>query len=339
MPNLTATQLLKAITKAQNSIMGEPEMRTYEHSLIGRLLSNDNDVFRNLNALKKSDEQPTKAILFNRDYQVSGTAKAHDHTAANFADSFEKDIAYIKRNQTFKVSYKQADNNQFTYDEILQHNIKNAIINLYEDISAYAVGWLDTNRSQVGIDSLMLFDDVTNYRFDNALADKDNFFEYLKSCMRKNKYRPMYDVVGDQLNAAEFRRIGAQGSGNSTNLSYTIPGLSYVEEEQIANSAAGLCYAWAKGMVGMTSWNEPLNRRGLGSPDANEGMFTTFGDPIFNLTHDLHIQRSIADTSGSAGNVQDVVDEYELTTIFTVQGAFESTANAGPIFKFEQAAS
>ena len=339
MANLTATQLLKAIAKAQSGIMGEAEMRTYEHSLIGKLLSNQNDVFRNLDSLKKSDEQPTTAILFNRNYEASGTAKSAAHGATAFADSFEKTVTYIKRVQEFKVSYKQADNNQFSYEEILQHNIKNAVINLYEDISAYAVAWLDTNRSQVGIDSLMLFDDVTNDRFDNLLADKDNFFEYLKSSMRKNKYRPMYDVVGDQVNAAEFRRIAAQGAGNSTNLAYTIPGIGYVEEEQIANSAAGLAYAWGAGMVGMTSWNEPLNRRGMGNPDANEGMFTTFNDPIFNLTHDLHVQRSIADTSGAGGNVQDVVDEYELTTIFTVQGAFESTANATPIFKFSQNAS
>jgi len=209
---------------------------------------------------------------------------------------------------------------------------------LYEDISSYAVSWLDTNRTQVGDDSLILFDEVTNFQFDNPAAEKDNFFENLKAAMRKNKYRPMYDVVGDQRNAAEFRRIGAQGSANATNLAYTIPGISYVEEEQIANSANGLAYAWAAGMVGMTSWNEPLNRRGLGSPDANEGMFTTMQDPVFNLLHDLHIQRSIADTSGSAGNVQDVVDEYELSTIFTVQGAFQSTANASPIFKFVQGA-
>ena len=336
MANLTATQLLKAITKAQNGIMGDAEMRTWEHSLLRMLLGNDNQVFQNLTAMKMSDEQPTKAILFNRVYTASGTAKVAAHAAAAFADSFEKDIAFLKRVQTFKVSYKQADNNQFSYEEILQHNIKNALINLYEDLSTYNTAWIDTNRSQVATDSIMLFDEVTNDQFDNTAGNKDRFFDYLKAAMRKNKYRPMYDVVGDQVNAAEFRSIAAQGSGNSTNLSYTIPGLNYIEEEQLTSSANGTCYAWKSGMVGMTTWNEPQNRRGLGDPGANEGMFTTFRDDIMGINHDLHIMRSIVDTSGSNGNVQDVVDEYELTTIFTTQGAFESTATATPIFKFVQ---
>lgn len=336
MANLTATQLLKAITKSQNGIMGDAEMRTWEHSLLAMLLKNDNSVFQNLTALKQSDEQPTKAILFNRNYIASGTAKAAAHAAAGFADSFEKDIAFIKRVQKFKVSYKQADNNQFSYEEILQHNIKNALINIYEDLSAYNTAWIDTNRSQVGTNSIMLFDSVTNDQFDNTAGNKDRFFDYLKAAMRKNKYRPMYDVVGDQVNAAEFRRLAAQGAANATNQAYQMPGLNYIEEEQLTASANGTAYAWKAGMVGMTTWNEPQNRRGLGDPGANEGMFTTFNDSIMGMTHDLHIMRSLADTSGAGGHVQDVVDEYELTTIFTTQGAFESTANATPIFKFVQ---
>jgi len=337
MANLTATQLLKAITKAQVGIMGDAEMRTWEHSLLAMLMGNQNNVFRNLTALKKSDEQPTKAILFNRNSIASGTAKVAAHAAAAFADSFEVDVAFLKRVQTFKVSYKQADNNIFTYGEILQHNIKNALINLYEDLSSYNTSWIDTNRSQVGTDSIMLFDETTNDQFDNLSADNDRFFDYLKAALRKNKYRPIYDVVGDQVNAAEFRRLSAQGKANATNQVYQMPGLNYIEEEQLTASASGTCYAWKKGMVGMTTWNEPQNRRGLGGPGENEGMFTTFRDSIMGIQHDMHIMRSLVDTSGAGGNVQDVVDEYEITTIFTTQGAFESTATATPIFKFVQA--
>ena len=335
MANLTATQLLKAITKANNTIMGEAEMRTFKHSLIGRLKSNESQVFTDLKTLKQSDEQPTKAILFNRVYTASGTAKVAAHTG-NFADSFEKDIAYIKRVQTFKVSYKQAANNQFGYDAILAHNLKNALINIYEDMSSYSVSWLDTNRTQIATDSIMLFDETTNDQFDNTSGNKDRFFDYLKAAMRKNKFKPVYDVIGDQMNAAEFRRIGAQGSANAANLSYSIPGLDYIEEEQIANSTNGLCYAWSKAMVALSTWNEKLNRQGHGAPGDNQGFFTTMVDPVFGMLFDVHIQRSVADTSGSAGNVQDSVDEFEISAIFTVQHAFESTATQTPIYKFVQ---
>ena len=336
MANLTSSQLLKAVTKANMGIMGDAEMRTWEHSLSRMLFGNENNVFRNVKALKQSDGQQTTAILFNRNYVASATAKSASHSAAAFADSFEKDITWVRRVQKFKVSYKQASNNQFSYDDILQHNLKNALINLYEDISTYNVAWLDTNRSQVGTDSIMLFDETTNYQFDNLTANSARFFDNLKAAMRKNKYRPMYDVVGDQVNAAEFRNTAAQGSANSTNLQYQIPGLNYIEEEQLTSSTNGSCYAWGSGMVGATSWNEQINIAGHGDIDGTAGLFSTISDDIMGLRHDLHVQRSIADTSGSAGNVQDVVDEYEVATTFTVQGAFESTSNATPIFKFVQ---
>lgn len=343
MANLTATQLLKAIAKAHNGLMGAAEFRDYEHSAAKTLLSNQNEVFRNINALKQSDEQPTKAILFNRAYTASTTTKATNPAAGAFADSFEKDIAYIKRVQTFKVSYKQADNNQFGYDEILQSEMKNKLMSMYQDISEYVVDWLDTNRSQVALDSLINFDSTNadaalNFQFNNPGADKDYYFDHVIAALKKNKYRGMLDMIGDQRIAKEHRRIGRQGSANSENLAPQIMGIDFVEEPQMDISAGGLSYVFQKGLVGMTTWNEPINRRGLGDPEANQGFLTTFVDPVFGHTHDLHIKRGMVDTSGSAGHIQDVVDTYEMTTHLTIQGAFESVANSTPIYKIAQTA-
>lgn len=334
MPNLTDTQLLSAITKAHNTIMGAPEFRDYEHSALKLALASESDVFRNLNQLKQSDEQPTKVDLIKRVYTASGTAKSASHSAAAFADSFVKDITYLKRVQKFKVSYKQADNNRFGYQEILQSEIKNKLMSMYADLSTYFTGWLDTNRTQVAVDSLIDFDEVTNYRFDNPSGEADFLFENIKAAMRKNKYMTPLDVVADQGIAKKYRKLASNGTMNADNTAYQIPGIDLVEEPQLAS--ADSAYVWQKGLVGMTTWNEPMNRRGEGSVGDNQGLFTTFRDPILGYDHDLHVVRSIADTSASGGNVQDVVDEFEMTTIFTVQGAFESTANATPIFKFVQ---
>lgn len=335
MPNMTATQLLKAITKASSTIFDQAEMKMWEHSLVGRLIANENQVFQNVKTLKQSLEQPTTAILFNRQSEASGTAKVAAHTG-NPADTFEKSIAYVLRTQTFQISYKRIANNQYSYQEVLNNKLKQAVMNLYDDISTYCVSYLATNRSQVATNGLLTFDSVTDDEFDNPLADKALFFDYLKSTMRSNKYRGMYDVVGDMRIGAMWRNAGAQGSGNSTNLEYTIPGIDFVEEPQIALAADGYAYAWQKGLVGMSSWNEALNRAGHGDPGDNEGFFTTMNDPIFGLSHDVHIKNDIADTSGANGNPQDVVEEYEISTIFTVQAAYESTANASPIFRFHQ---
>lgn len=333
---MTATQLVRALTKAQNGLMGDAELRTYEHNLLGRLLNNENSVFQNLKALKKSKEQPTKAILFNRQYEASGTDKVALHTGTN-ADTFEKDISYVLRTQTFNISYKRAANNEFAYEEILSNNIKQKVMNLYEDISSYCVGWLGTNRSQIGVDSLIPFDEVTDYEFDNPLTDRDLYFENIMAAMQTNKYRGAMDVINDQKQNREFRRIANQGAGNSENLQYTIPGILAVNEPQLGLTAdVGYSYAWQAGMVGLSTWNEQLNRDGKGAPGDNDGMFTTFRDPVFGLLHDVHVIDSIADTTAAGGNSQDSIQQWEISTIFTVQGAFESTANASPIFRFKQ---
>ena len=60
MANLTDTQLLAAITKASNNLIEKGEFRDYEHSTTKALLAGENEVFRNLNALKQADSQPTK---------------------------------------------------------------------------------------------------------------------------------------------------------------------------------------------------------------------------------------------------------------------------------------
>lgn len=335
MPNMTATQLLKAIAKAQNTLMGEAELRTYEHTLTGKLLANESQVFQNVKQLKQSLEQPTKAILFNRQYVASGTAKEAAHTG-HVADTFENDIAYVQRQQKFQISYKRAANNQFTYNEILTNNLRQAVINLYEDISAYNVSWLATNRSQVGVDSLIDFDETTNFQFDNPLAEENFYFENAKLALETNKYRGLIDFVGDTRIAQLYRFLANQGSANQENLSYQIPGFSFVHEPQIAITTDGYGYAWQAGMAAMSTWNEQLNRDGKGDPGDNDGFFTTMRDPVFNMLHDVHVINKVVDTSGAGGNVQDSVDEWEITTIFTTQKAWESTANASPIFRFRQ---
>jgi len=118
MANLTDTQLLAAITKASNELIAKGEFRDYEHSATRLLMDGENETFRNLNRLKQSDIQPTQVDINKRVYTASGTAKSATHAAAAFPDSFVKDITYIRKTQTFKVSQKQADMNRLSYADI-----------------------------------------------------------------------------------------------------------------------------------------------------------------------------------------------------------------------------
>lgn len=338
MANLTDTQLLAGVTKASNVLIDKGEFRDYEHSATKALLEGENIVFRNLNQLKQSDVQPTKVDLNKRVYTASGTAKSAAHAAAAFPDSFVKDITYIRKTQTFKVSYKQADMNRMGYDDILQHEMRNKLISLYTDLSQDNIAWLATNRSQIGADGLMAFDEITAYQYDNLLADRDYLFDYIKATQALNKYNMMDTVlVGDQRIGALYRKLAANGVSNATNTAFQIPGIQLFEEPQMTIGADSNAYVWQKGLVGMTTWNEPLNRRASGSIGNNEGLFTTMVDPTFGFLLDMHIVRGVADTSASAGNVQDVVDEYEIALTYALEGSWVSTATESHIFRVVQA--
>lgn len=337
MANLTDTQLLAAIAKCNNELQDATEFRDYNHSATKLLLEGEPLVFRNLNQLKQSDAQPTKVDLNKRVYTASGTAKSATHAAAAFPDSFTKDITYNRLTQKFKVSYKQADNNRLSYENILMYEMKNKLMSLYLDWSTANIAWLNTNRTQVGADSIMTFDETTNYRYDNTNANKQYLFQYIKAAAKKNKYNGMLDIAADQRLAALYGQLASNGANNAVNTNFQMPGINLVEEAQMDLGADSVGFFWERGTVGMTTWNELLNRRGEGSVSANQGLFTTMNDPVFGVSLDLHVKREIADTSASAGNVQDVVDEYEIALTYAREGAWLSTADETSIFKVQQA--
>lgn len=338
MANLVDTQKLAAIVKAGNALKDKGEFRDYEHSAVKVLLDGEADLFRDLNRMKTADTQATKVALNKKVYTASGTAKVAAHAAAGFADSFMKTITYARLTQKFKISYKQADMNILNYQDILMYEMKNKLQSLYADLSTAQVAWLNTNRSQVGADGLMVFDETTNDQYDNVLADKDVLFDYIKSTQRLNKYNGNNTVgVGDQRMAAHYRKLASNGRTNATNTEWQLPGISLVEEPQMAIGADSTGFFWERGLAGMTTWNEAINRRGEGSFDSNAGLFTTMVDPVFGFLLDVHAKNGVVDTSGSAGNVQDKVDEYEIALTYATEGSWLSTATESHIFKVVQA--
>ncbi len=338
MANLTDTQKLAAIVTASNALKDRGEFRDYEHSAVKVLLDGEQDLFRDLNRMKTSDIQETKVALNKKVYTASGTAKSATHSAAAFADSFMKDISYSRLTQTFKISYKQADMNILTYGSILEYELKNKLQSLYADLSTAQIAWLNTNRSQVGSDGLMVFDETTNDQYDNVLADREVVFDYIKATQRLNKYNGNNTVgVVDQRFSALYRKLASNGRTNADNTEFQLPGITIAEEPQMAIGADSTGFFWEKGLVGMTTWNEALNRRGDGTFGDNAGMYTTMREPVFGMLLDLHAVNKTVDTSAAGGNVQDKVDEYELSLTYATEGSWESTANASHIFKVVQA--
>ena len=340
MANFTTTQIRKVIAKAQGSFAGA-ENREGTNSVAKLMFVNESSAFQNAAALKESLTQPTEAILQKKSALTLAGNKAAAHTGS-LGDAFTNAITYVQKSAKFKVSYKVAENNNFGYQEQLNQGLVNAMSSLRGGMNAYAIAQLAALKTQVATGGLLTWDGV-NFKFKNTAGDANIVKQAsrIKASARKNKYGGALDVVGGQQLVADLVHNSAQGTANATNYGYQFGGLSIAEDETIDEAtlgANGFGYFIPSGLVGMTSWNEPINRSGEGEVDTNQGMFTTIADPmIAGLTYDVHIKRGLSDTSdGVTTFYQDVVDEYEVTAIYSLSHAMISTANETPIFAFEQ---
>jgi len=339
MANYIPTNILKAISKA-TGLFGQAEFREGSNATLALMAKNEPLVFKNVKALKQSDKQPTEAIMQKRVVEASGTAKSAAHASAGFDDSFVAPIDYVRRTQTFSVSYKMAENNQFGYQEQLNAALANRMMNLRKDINAYILAQLSANKTQIATDSIIAFDG-TNDAFANPLLEADFLAANLKAALKKNKYSGVVDVIAEQKAFRSLVHSNAQGIGNDENLFWQFGNMNIAEEETLEVPAAflgGYLYAFQSGFAGITSWNEPINRNGeYSNAGDNKGLFTTIADPVIpGLTYDVHVKGGVSDSSGSNGHEQDIVDEYEVTAIFAFGSAFLSTATETPIIAVGQ---
>ncbi len=343
MANLDVTQKLKAIAKAEGA-MASAEIREGSNATSKILFGNESTAFQNVRALKESLEQPLEAILQNEHALTVKDNKEADHSG-DFGDSFATPISYIQKSVDFNVSYKLAENNRFGYQEQLNQGILSAQKKLREEINTYALAQLSALKTQVTAGDGLLTWDGVGFKYTNATGDANVAKQAykIKSVARKNNYGGNLDIIGGQQLVHDMTHYAAQGTANATNYGYQFNGISLAEEEVLDEptlGANGYGYVLPAGLVGMTSWNEPINRAGGRGTDeaSDEGLFTTIADGIIpGLTYDVHIKSSLADTVANGNTYyQDPVDKIEVTAIFSFSHAMISTANETPIFAFEQ---
>lgn len=346
MPNLTATEITKAIAKTKGKF-SEPEFREGAQATARLMFANESTVFKNVKTLKASVLQPTEAILMARKSQAIGANKEANHTAAEFEDSFVQPITYLQAQRKFKVSYKLAENNLFGYQDQMDAGILNAFMDIRGAINTYGIAQLAAGKNQVAVSAPLMAWDGVAFDYTNLAINVEKMASYLKSVMRFNNYLgQVIQIVGGQRLVADLLHYSKQAAGNSENFAYQFENLEVVEEagidETAIGSANGYGYAFGRGYVGMTSWNEGKNKNpdGLNDPDGTSGYFTTIPDPIIpGLLYDVHVKRKLADTDLGGGKVfyQDTVDEFEVTAFYAFGQAQMSTANQSPSFAISQA--
>lgn len=334
------SEVLKAISKATGNFQ-EAEMRELNRGALSIFRANEPQVFANAKQLKKSESQPTKAILFQRDYQASGgTADiSATHEDINLGGSMEKDIIFNGVSQEFWISHKMTDRNQFTYEEIFNNKLRNALLNLYRDENQSIIDWLALNKSQVSTGDGLMTWNGTDFVYENAnsIEEKESIGENIQGVLRANGYDGAYDIVSDQKLHKALTMLGYNGVNNANNTAAQLSGLTSVEEVRLANAGyGGFGYAFLKGMIGLTSWIPRLNRKGSGGIGENGGLFATMIDPVYETPLAVHVYRKGADTHNAGGERQDVVDYYQIFRHNAIGGAYLSQANESAVFAIGQ---
>lgn len=337
---LESTEILKAVVKAEGAF-SESEFREGTNTTARTLFLNEPLVFKNSSQLKKSVSQPTEAIMQMRKSDALANNKLANHSGG-LGDSFVSPISYVAKSRTFAVSYKLTENNQFGYEEQLQAGMLNAMMDLRQEINAFGLAQLAANKTQVAADNALLTWEGADFKYTNASGLIDRAAGRIKSTIKKNKYSSnMVDIIAGSQMANDLNHNFNQGGSNDENLQYQFNNITMVEEENLDESVLGVNgfgYVMPKGTVGMTSWNEGINRSGRGDVNANEGLFTTISDPIISgLMYDVHIKRGLADNALTSKTMfQDPTDQYEVTAYFAFGSAYTSVANESPIFAVEQ---
>lgn len=338
MADYKETEVLKAITKATGNF-SDAEKRELQRSALSIFRANEPKVFADAKTMKEAASQPTEANLFQRDYKPSGGEEniSTKHEDRDLGGTFKKQIVYKAIEQQFWISHKMTDRNQYSYQEILDNKLENALLNFYRDENQLIVDWLSLNKSQVKKgDSLMNWN-ATNFTYENNSKEKEYFGLNMQAVMRSNGYKGAYDVISDQILFADLQKAGFNGSQNAKNTAAQLNGINPVEEITLSNNAyAGFGYGFAKGMVGMSSWIPRMNREGKGGIGENGGLYATMIDPIYGEQLAVHVYREGADTQGVGGERQDIVDYYQIFRYNTIGSAFLSTENETPVFAFGQ---
>lgn len=334
MANFTPSNLLTAQVLLADKYKA-PEMRMKVTPALKMGLNNQNILIPSAQVIKTRDDRAVKAYLLSRSSRAAGSGRVHNH-AGSRGDSIEQTLTWATYSDKFSISIKQLDNNIFGFNETFAQQIENAMMNIIISAETYAVGQLQTNRSQVNLATAGGTWDATNDVFE--IAGTTQFFQKLSSMMRQNKYNAnQFDVItnSDAQIVAEY--LAAQGAGNQVNSQFQLGAFTIAESIELSDSnysSTSIALCMPKGSYAALPWIPKQNREGYGNYNSYSGGYGSMQDPWgLGITFAVHGYEDRADTSASNGDEQDNLLEFELSVDLAFPTSPLSTANESVVFE------
>ncbi|WP_346320774.1 hypothetical protein [Chitinophaga sp. YIM B06452] len=339
MPNFSPSNLVKAQARLIDRFT-EAELRSKQSPALALALKNRSILIPTHEQLRTREDRPVEAYVLARTKRATTAARTHNH-AGNRGGSFAMPLSWTSFVDKFSISLKQLDNNVFAFEEALGQQLLNSAINIHESLETFLIDYLIAQRSQINAATSGGTWNATNDAFEIALANKSRFYQLAKSMMRQNNYRGTFDVLASSLTYVDGEFYANQGGGNQTNTNFQFTGLNIQESVELedANYAGGISLIMPAGQFAGLPWIPKQNREGHGDYNSYLGGYGSILDPTGSgLTLAVHGYTQRADTSGSNGNTQDDVMEFEISLDLAPALAPLSVATESVVFEVAQLA-
>lgn len=334
MANYTSSVLVDAIGILQERFAA----KEFRRPLYGahQLFLKDRDYsIPNLEEIRLSENRTTTTKYLTRVTPDVGSSRTCSPTAS-YGDSGTLDLSWNTYSSTAQISDKMHRNNYFAPEKALAAQLEGCFREIHDDIEAALVAYLELYKSGVnGGDDWMGSFDSTNDIYEIANSNINNYYEYMTTVMKENKYYGPYMAVQNVSAQALIDYQRAQGSANSTNLLYNYGDLEFLASHSVTTSSdyKVISYVAEPSTVAMLDWIPGINRSG---DQTGAGEKWTFMDDLFGFPIQFAVfeKTSCGDTSDYGGATQDKLHLWEVSVDVALARAPISTASEEAIFKF-----
>ncbi len=308
------------------------ELRPVKTNILAAFLRDRDFTIPNLGEIKKATTQTTTAMYFTKKDFTINTSKSNSPSGEKSGTS-SVDLTWAVKGFTVDLPTKQYDGNEVARQKGFAMSLYNAERTFWANFDEVLLAYLVANKSTVNDATGGGSFDTDAFIVENGEADE--FYNVLDAHMAMNDFGGEILDIHNTYWKKYARHYAAQGTGNSTNLSYQFDGFTTYASNKIVPATGELAthYVVPLNGVAIIDWNEPANRRGDNKQDGS--FLGTFQSLFFpELTFDIFVKSAWGDTSSDGGSVQDLTEtfEFSLNYALTTQPFTESGRSA--IYKY-----
>lgn len=340
MANYASSVLLAARLIQQEKYSRKFEGRPVNSYLVDMLMKDRDITIPMLSEIRESTTQTTTILYPTKTAYTVNSAKSCSPTGEQ-GDSGSVNLTWATKQVEVIISEKRHKGNEIKMAQALAWELLMAEQAIWKDsassVEAAIYAYLEANRTQVaastGTNGTW---DATNFNYDYALANINDFYNLLVDDLALNNYSGEMNEAFNTSWGSKIRYQANQGEANATNLAYQynmpVNFMGYASN-YIANASGdgSTHYIIPQGGVAILDWNDPLNRENAKTGDSEWSLYESRFIPGVML--DMFHKVSCSDTSGSGGGTQDLVHVFELSYNYAIAKQPLSTANATPIIK------